>query len=213
MTLRSVLAAVAENVVAPLLVYGVLTLCGLGVVAALLGAAAFSALVVGVRVLRTGTVPVLGALVGVKFLLGVAIAAITGDPRLMLAKEALSTLVSSGIFTGSLLAATPMLARIHRDFVADPGTFDRYWRDDAGFRADHARMTAVWAAGLLVASATVVLVSYLPPLTTAVVLSQLVDVPVYLGLIGWTVRRFRRRSPELYAAPGSTPLAAPGRPR
>jgi hypothetical protein len=197
-TLRSALAAVAENVLAPLLAYAVLTLAGLGTVAALVGSAALSALVVAVRALRTGTVPMLGVLVCVQFLLGVVIAGVTGDARLVLAKEALGTLVSATIAAGSLLGGTPMLARIHRDFVDDRAAFDRLRRDDEAFRRDHVRVTAIWAVGLFASAAAVVLASLLPPLPVAVVLSHVVTVPVYLGLITWTVRRFRRRAPGLH---------------
>ena len=211
MTLRSALAAVAENVLAPLLTYALLTLAGLGTVAALVGSAALSTVIVAVRVLRTGTVPVLGALVGVQFLVGVVIAGLTGDARLVLAKEALGTLVSATIAAGSLLVGTPMLARIHRDFAADPDAFDRLYRDDDGFRRDHVRVTAAWAVGLFAAASTVVLASLLPPLPVAVVLSHVVSVPVYLELIAWTVRRFRRRAPELHGTDPADVATAPTR--
>lgn len=189
MTVRAVLATVAENVALPLLAYAVLAAAGLDTVAALLGSAAASALVVGVRWVRDRRVPMLGALVGVQFLVGIAVAGLTGDARLMLAKEALGSAVSATVAAGSLPVGTPMRARIHRGFAPDPQEFDRSWAGDRAFRIDHVRVTAVWACGLAVAAGTVVLASYLP-LPTAVVASHVVSVPVYLVLIAWTVRRW-----------------------
>jgi hypothetical protein len=198
--LRRVLSAVAENVVAPLAVYGLLTVCGVATVWALLGSAAVSVVVVVAGYLRHRRVNARGALVGAQFLLAVAIATITGDARLMLAKESVGTVVVALVFAASTLTATPVLAGIHRDLTTRPRAFDRRWLADAAFRRDHRRITAVWVCGLLVSAVAVVAAAYLPPVTTAVVLTQVAPLPVHLVLITWTPRRFSRQAPELHAA-------------
>ncbi len=199
--LRRVLSAVAETIVAPLAVYGLLTLCGVATVRALLGSAAVSVVVVVVGYLRHRRVSALGVLVGAQFLLALAIATITGDARLMLAKESFSTVVVALVFAASTLTATPVLARIHRDLTTRPGEFDRRWLDDPAFRRAHRRITAVWVCGLLTSATAVVAAAYLPPVDTAVVLTQVIPLPVYLALITWTQRRFTRQAPELHGPP------------
>ncbi len=170
--LRRVLSAVAENVVAPLAVYGLLTLYGVPTVWALVGSAAVSVVVVGY--LRHRTVNALAVLVGAQFLLALAIAAVTGDARLMLAKESVSTVVVALVFAASTLTATPLLARIHRDLTTRPRAFDRRWLDDPAFRRAHRRITAVWVCGLLTSATAVITAAHLPPVTTAVVLTQVI---------------------------------------
>jgi Flp pilus assembly protein TadB len=61
-------------------------------------------------------------------------------------------------------------------------------------------LSAVWVCGLLVSAVAVVAAAYLPPVTTAVVLTQVIPLPVHPVLITWTQRRFGRQAPELHAA-------------
>lgn len=181
-----VLGAVAENVVAPLAVYGLAVLAGVAPVWALVIASGVSALVVAVGWVRTREVSTLGSLVGVRLVLGVAVAGLTGDARLVLVKDAAVTGVIALVAVGSLLASRPLIARIRRDLDPAPDAFTRRWDGDPSYRRAHRVMTGVWVAGLL-AEVTVVSVAALTaPLPVAVVVAQAVPVPVLLGLIGWT---------------------------
>lgn len=182
---RSALA-VAENIVVPLAVYFLLTAVGVTTIRALLGSAGASAAIVVFGWLRRRRVSVLGVLVGAKFLLALAIALIIGDVRLMLAKQALDVGASALLMLATVVVGTPLIARIHRSFAADVTSFDRRWAADEDFRADHRWVTATWGVALAVAALAVVGAAYLTPVGVAVVLTQVLPVPVYLALIGWT---------------------------
>ena len=198
--IRRTALAVAENIVVPLAVYFLLTAAGVATLWALLGSAGASTAVVALGWVRRRRISVLGVLVGAKFLLALAIALITGDVRLMLAKQALDVGVSALLMFATLVVGTPLLARIHRGFAADVAAFDRRWDTDEGFRADHRRVTATWGAGLAAAALSVVVAAYLTPVGLAVVLTQTLPVPVYLALIGWTQTRFTRQVPQPHQA-------------
>ncbi len=64
------------------------------------------------------------------------------------------------------------------------------------YRRAHRTMTGVWVVGLLAEVAIVCVAALTAPLTAAVVVAQVVPVPVLLGLITWTQVRGRRLDRE-----------------
>ncbi len=132
---RRLIAAVAENVVAPVAVYAALVLVGLPPVWALVGSGVGSAAIVVAGYRRTGEISALGSLVLVRLTLTVAVAAITGDARLVLAKDAVVTAAIALGMAATLVLRRPLVARIRRDIDADPAGFDRRWRIESRFRS------------------------------------------------------------------------------
>ncbi len=198
--------AVVENVGVPVGAYLLLTAIGWQPVWALVGAAGVSVVVLAVQYLRRRELTALGVLVLVRFALGFAVAVITGDPRLELAKDFVIT-GAMGLFAAvSLLARRPVIARIRRDLSGDPAGFDRWWTGDAGFRAVHRRLTLAWTFGLTSEAVVAVVLIYSLPLTAAVVVTAALAPATLLGLISateWRARRYtavrRAPLPELHA--------------
>lgn len=184
--------AVVENVGVPVGVYLALTFAGWQPVWALVGAAGVSVLVLAVQYARRREVTALGVLVLVRFALGVAVAVITGDARLELAKDFVVTGVIGVVAGLSLAAPRPVIARIRRDIAGDRAEFDARWRDDAGFRAVHHRLTIMWTVGLCLEAVLAVALIYALPLTAAVIATSVVAPATLLGLISATEWRARR---------------------
>ncbi|HEX7308540.1 VC0807 family protein [Lentzea sp.] len=187
-----VLAGVVENVGIPVASYLLLTWLGWQPVWALVGAAGVSVVVLGVQYVRTRALTTLGVLVLVRFALGVAVAVVTGDPRLELAKDFVITSAVGLFATATLVFERPFIARIRRDLSGEPDVFDRRWDNDRGFRAVHRRLTLLWSAGLLCEGAVAILLIYTLPLTAAVVATSVLAPATLLGLIGVTEWRARR---------------------
>ncbi|MFD5827253.1 VC0807 family protein [Lentzea sp. NPDC060358] len=202
-----VLAGVAENIGIPVGSYLLLTWLGWQPVWALVGAAGVSVVVLGVQYVRTRELTTLGVLVLVRFALGVAVAAVTGDARLELAKDFAITSAVGVFAVVSLAFRRPLIARIRRDLSGEPGLFDHRWDHDRGFRVLHRRLTVGWSAGLLCEGVVAVVLIYALPLTAAVVATSVLAPATLLGLIGvteWLARRHVMQN-ELAAphAPGA----------
>jgi hypothetical protein len=191
---RRVAATVAENIVFPVGIYFALTATGAPPVWALVGGAAASVMVLAVRFLRTGQLTTLGLLVLGRFALDIAVAAITGDPRLQLAKDFAITGVIGLVAATSLCWRYPLLARIRRDLAEPAEKFTDTWNRSGDFRALHMQLTSVWAVGLVIEAVVGILLVYGLPLNAAVVATSILSPATLFGLIAWTQHRARRWS-------------------
>lgn len=172
---RRVVSTAAATVVAPIAVYLALTAIGTPPV---------WALVVGY--VRTRRLTTLGLLVPLRFGLDIAVAAITGDPQLQLAKDFAITGVIGVVAVVSLSWRRPLIARIRRELSGRPEAFEESWRSDGAFRALHRRMTLVWAVALVREAVIGIVLVYALPLTAAVIVTSVLGPDTLFGLIGWT---------------------------
>lgn len=195
--IRNTLVAVLVDVVLPISTYLVLVALGLTPVWALVASAGVSVVQLAVRWLRTRVVSTLGVLVLVRFSLGVAVAWLTGDPRFVLLKDYLITLVIAVAAAVSLRWERPFIARIRRDLTPDPSAFDATWATDPSYRRLHRRLTAVWVAGLVGEVLVASVLIYTTPLTVAVIATNVLTPVVLLTLITLTqVRASRHRTAD-----------------
>lgn len=198
-------AAIGENVGIPVVSYLVATACRVAPVWALVIAAGVSLVVSLARWARTRTISTLGMLVMVRFVLGIAVAVVTGDARLEIVKDLAITGLIGVVAVLSLAVRRPLIARIRRDLSGDPDGFDRDWRR-AGFRSLHRRLTWAWGAGLVGWLVLGTVLTYSLPLTWAVVTTNIGHPAVIVGLVLGTeaaVTRWRRRHPVALAAGGT----------
>ena len=198
-----IVATVAENVVVPIGIYFILTALGAPPVWALVGGAAASVVVLAVGFLRTRELTTLGLLVLGRFGLDIAVAAVTGDPRLQLAKDFAITGVIGLVAAISLCWQYPLLARIRRDLAEHADLFTDTWNGDSGFRAMHRKLTGVWAVGLTVEAIVGIVLVYGLPLNAAVIATSILSPATLLGLISWTKHRAKRWNPRDTAAAGA----------
>jgi hypothetical protein len=208
----AVLGAVLVEIVLPIAAY--LALVGLGVppVWALAASAGVSVVVLVARWVRSRRISALGALVLVRFALGIAVALVTGDARFVLLKDYLVTLVIALAAGGTLRLERPFIAWIRRDLAPDRERFEARWRDDPAFRRVHRQLTRWWVGGLVGEVAVAVVLIYGLPLTAAVVATGVLTPAVLLGLIAVTQTRAGRVERRPGPPPAARPRAAGGLP-
>ncbi|HEY2205489.1 MAG TPA: VC0807 family protein [Pseudonocardia sp.] len=123
------------------------------------------------------------------FGIGLALTLLTGDPRFMLVKQAVTGAVAGLVFLGSCLVHRPLTRAAALRF-ADPEAAARIragWAEPAGRRPWYVS-SLVWGVGLLLESVLRVGVVYLLPFDVAVGASTALEVAAFALLIGWTVR-------------------------
>jgi hypothetical protein len=172
----------------------------------LLGAPAAVALLVGglTAVLRTGVVAVLerrfdgvAAFLAVTFGVLVGVWAVTGDERIMLARE---SIVSGGLgllLLGSCVIGRPLMyaavRRLHAGDVPKLDEFAARWSSDPGFRGVFTTLSLVWGVGLLAEALVRIPLIYLLPVDLGYAASMLLQVATVASLLLWTVWRGRSR--------------------
>lgn len=199
----NVLRTVATDIALPLAVYFALTAVGFAPVWALAIAAGVSVVVLGVEWILTRRISTLGVLVLVRFGLGIVVALVTGDARLVLAKDYVITAGIAAFAALTLRMRRPFIARIRRDLSPDPDRFDREWDGDEHFRRQHARLTWMWVGGLCLEVAIALAVIALAPLTAAVVTTNILTPGVLITLIGITQLIGHRAAKEADRALGA----------
>ena len=155
------------------------------------GVSLYAALVVGAVVslvpalwgLLTGHRPTgLEAFFTVLLFASLAVALLPGDPRFLLAKDALVTAGVGSWFAASLrFADRPLAYQFARPMVEGrlgwPGEWERLWDEHAWFRRMWRTSSLLWAAGTLLDAVARVLMAYLLP----------ADMVPGLNLAAWVV--------------------------
>jgi len=113
---------------------------------------------------RTRRIDAIGGLVLLGLALGVLSAAIGGDPRTLLLRNALFGLPFAAWMLISLRARRPLTYDIAMSLLPNRAdAFERAWAEEPWFRRIWRRITVLWAAGILVhVGASVVMVAALP---------------------------------------------------
>ena len=142
----------------------------------------------------------LGAVVAATFALMLALSALTGDPRILLAREPLVSGSLGLLLLGSCLLGRPVLYSLVRRLNSAKrellARWDELWRTRPSFRHVFTLMSLVWGAGLLTEAAVRICLIYLLPIDTAAGASTLVQLAAIVLLGGWSLwyRRQRRRT-------------------
>lgn len=134
----------------------------------------------------------LGALVLARFTLGVVVAVLTEDVRLVLAKGYVITFGVAVVAALSLACDRPLIARIRRELSADRDSFDDQWRCSPEFRLEHRRLTWMWIIGLFTEVVIALVMITTAPLNAAVVVTTILSPVTLITLIAVTDVRGRR---------------------
>jgi hypothetical protein len=165
-------------------------------------------LAAGVRIvwpaLRDRTLNLFAAVMLGTFLIGLALAFVSGDPRFLLLKGsvvtgsiALGFLVSTALGRPLTLAASQAWNPDHAAAIAAEH------RTDPRVRRGHRTCSLVWGFGLLAEALIRIPLIYLLPISVMVGLSTVLMVAAFVLLTGWTVgylRRHRSTAAESVAA-------------
>ncbi|MGW0355190.1 VC0807 family protein [Nocardia nova] len=128
--------------------------------------------------------------------LGLVLAVLGGDERMMLAKDPITSAVISVLLAGSCLLGRPaMFAISQRMHALGPDSavhWETLWHNDSVVRRAFTIATAVWSAGLAVDAVVRLLVIYCLPVPAAVALMNPVQWTIIAALAVYTVRSRRR---------------------
>ena len=178
------------DVALPLGVYYLLSHLGLSTVDALLGGSVVPAARTVFGVVRDRRLNVLAALILAVNLAGIALTFLTGDPRLMLAKEGVVSSAIGLAMLGSLVVGRPlmtikikpMLARAREGYAA---AFERLSATSPRFRTLERTLTAVWGVLLLADSVLRVIGAFTLPVSTMVWLGPVLLIgTIAIGVYG-----------------------------
>ncbi|AEW96394.1 MULTISPECIES: VC0807 family protein [Streptomycetaceae] len=150
---------------------------GVGVVPALVISSIPPAVSTVVTALRKRRFNGLAGLILVVNLAGIALNFLTGDPRLMIAKDSVgSGVIGLGIllsaWRGKPLMTAGLKPMVVKKDAAKSAAWDRLSASSRRFRRAEQRFTAVWGAVFLAESAARVIGAYTLPVTTMVWLSS-----------------------------------------
>ncbi|NWJ74554.1 hypothetical protein HX744_29225 [Pseudonocardia sp. ICBG1122] len=164
---RELVTTVLGDVVAPLMLFYGLRAVGVAAGPALLAGAAVPAARALWVLLRHRRVEWFALLVLVLCVASAATALLGGDPRALLAREALVTAALGAVLLASVPSQRPVLFTIGRLTLAQAGHgtdgWDRRWAGSARFRGIWRWLTAGWAAGLFLDAGLRVLAAYTLP--------------------------------------------------
>lgn len=131
------------------------------------------------------------------FALGLIAAFITGDARLVLAKDSLTTFVAGVAFLGSTLAAKPLLyhfaARTMGDDTERRRDFDAMYATLPVLRAKFRNASIMWGLGLIVEAAVRLVLVYSLPVSVMVVGSTVLMITTMGVLFLVTMRYLKPR--------------------
>jgi hypothetical protein len=148
-------------------------LLGLGLVASLTLGSAVPAVRTVASLLRNRSVNGLALLMLVVNLAGIALSTLTGDPRLMLAKDGAVSSVIGAAIIASALAGRPLMTAGMRPFVvrgqaARAAAWDRLAAGSVSFRRQERAFSLVWGTVLVAECAARVVGAYTVPVETMV---------------------------------------------
>ncbi|GAA5006190.1 VC0807 family protein [Kitasatospora paranensis] len=171
---RDALKPLVIDVAVPLGTYSAAHgLLGLGLVASLTLGSAVPAVRTVASLLRSRSVNGLALLMLVVNLAGIALSALTGDPRLMLAKDGAVSSVIGGAIIVSALVGRPLMTAGMRPFVvrgqaARAAAWDRLAAGSVAFRRQERAFSLVWGTVLVAECIARVIGAYTVPVETMV---------------------------------------------
>lgn len=186
------------TVVAPIVIYDVLTDAGFGPVLALIAGSVGPLLDIAITWARRRRLDEFAVVVLAFLVLGIVVSLIFDDPRLLLLKEAAITGVIGVLALGSLVVAPrPLMFYFGRRFATggDPARIEWWnglWRF-AGFRRTQVVITAVWGVVFLLEAVVRGILTYAWSLDTMVVVNNVAPSVVVAVLVVWTALYARRQ--------------------
>jgi hypothetical protein len=206
---QSITMIVIFDVAGPLALYNALRHVGMTVVPALLLSGIPPALGVAIGAIRNRRLDVIGALVLAGIAVGVVLALVTHNPKLILAEGSVPTTFFGISCLASLWARRPLMFTFALEFIgpdtAQGQEMTRLWRQYEGYRRVFRVITAVWGVGFLIEAALRIVVIY--HTSTGIALGSSMITPfIFAGVLSaWTVAygtRQRKKGERMMAAAG-----------
>jgi hypothetical protein len=184
------------SVVAPIVIYGMLTDRGFSEVSALIISGVGPVVDLAITMARTRRVDEFSLIVLVFLVIGVITSLLFDDPRLLLVKESAVTGLFGLVLLGSLLAPRPLMFYFGRRF-ATGGTPERiaWWNglwQYAGFRRTQRVLTLVWGVAWLGEAVVRGILAFVLPVGTVVVINSVLPPVITALLIVFTITYAKR---------------------
>lgn len=204
--LRGMLPSIVVNGVLPFLLYQALKRSGVAAVPALSAGAIFPVVSTAVGWLRTRQADVIGLISLFFIVIGVVTSLLSGDVQFTLLKESFLTGLNGLIFFGSLFTARPLMFYMARQVSTggDPeaiANWNARWQFPM-FRHAMRTMTSVWGGVFLADALIRVALVFILPISTFLVVSQVMFYAVLIGTMRWTMsygRRMQRQAAAVTA--------------
>jgi hypothetical protein len=147
----------------------------------------------------------LAALVGLSFVLLLVVSSLTGDPRILLARESVLSGAAGLLLVGSCATGRPILYALVRRLNAGKdellAQWDERWRTQPSFRRHFVLLSAVFGGTLLTESAVRLLLIYLLPTDVMAGLSTVLHLGTIALLVCWALWYRTRRLRAVAAGP------------
>ena len=171
----------------PVLGFYTLQILGASDWAALLAATLFAGGRVFWVALRSRRITWFAAMMMLVFGVGLALAFVVGDPRLMLAKNSVGALLIGGLFLASLATKRPLTLIAFQTWrPRDADALARAYHDDSAVRRVFRRAAWVWGIGMILEAALRLPLIYMVPLSVSVGISAAFSAIVIGSLAIWT---------------------------
>ncbi|MFE3192507.1 VC0807 family protein [Nocardia sp. NPDC059240] len=194
--LLRMLAPTIRDIAVPLAAYYGLHAAGYSDFIALLAGAVISGVMVVIEVVRARRVDVMSALILAGFVFGIASSMISGDARMMIVRDSLTTGVIGLAFGISALMGKPLTyVAARKAFSGSPQKLAemQYKFDNIPMvRRTHNRIAAMWGVGMIGESALRVVLAYQLPIHTMAWLSSVLMIGVTAVLMSITVRTIKQ---------------------
>ncbi|MEU1427549.1 VC0807 family protein [Nocardia sp. NPDC005746] len=201
------LAPTVRDILVPLAVYFALHAAGYSDFVALLAGALCSGAVVLVEAIRARRVDALAALILAGFVFGIASSLISGDVRMIIVRDSITTAVIGVAFGISAVVGKPLTyVAARKAFAGSPAKLadmEHKFRTNPVVRRLHNRIAVLWGAGLLGESVLRVVLAYRLPVHTMAWLSSALMIGTTAILMLITVRTIKRlKASESITEPG-----------
>ncbi|WP_433435001.1 VC0807 family protein [Nonomuraea sp. CA-141351] len=198
MNRSALIKGVLADVVLPVAVYYVCRAVGLDQMPALLLGGLAALLRIAIVAARLRRFDGLAALVAAGFGVAIVLAALTGDPRLVLAKESIVSGLLGLLLLGSCLVGRPLMYALMRRLNAEDhdklDEWDRLWQVRPEFRRVFTTITLVWGAGALAEALVRLPLIYSIPLDVMTGVSTALQLGTIVVLMAWTLLYRKRRA-------------------
>lgn len=182
---RARLVVLLLDVIAPLALFYGLRACGVNQWAALILSGLLPTAVLVHRLVRERRVETLSLVTLSILVCGTVVGLLTGDPRLLLARESYLTGLLGLWILGTLVTARPFLLQATLPLLppATARSWNERWQSDALFRRVVRTMTLAWGGAFLVDAAARVVMAYTLPVDVVPVAGGLLLAAMLLAVV------------------------------
>ncbi|WP_433658150.1 VC0807 family protein [Nocardia sp. CA-128927] len=185
-------ASIARDIAVPVGAYFVMHALGYSDFAGLLAGTVLSAVMVIGQAIRSRRLELMSSIILGGFAFGLVASLISGDPRMMIAKDSAATVLIGLAFLISALIGKPLTYVVARKAVSAGGAarvaeLEAAYRTDPAKRRAFTALTVMWGAGLVAEATIRIVLAYQLPIHTMAWLSPVLMIAVVGPLIAVSI--------------------------